>query len=144
MLIGEYTHTIDDKKRLSLPKKFRKELGKRVVVTHGLDNCLFIYPEKEWIKVSERLSSLGVGQSDSRGFNRFILGGAHEVSLDSIGRILLPDFLKEFAKLKTKVAVIGVHSRVEIWDQNIWNNYKKEIQKSADTLAQKLGDVGAI
>jgi len=144
MLIGEYTHRLDDKKRLSLPSKFRKELGKKIVITHGLDNCLFIYPLKEWLKVSEKLSGLGVGQADSRGFNRFMLGGAVEVSLDSIGRILVPDFLKEFAKLKSKVTVIGVHSRVEIWDQKIWNDYKKQIEKKADILAQKLGDVGAI
>jgi MraZ protein len=144
MLIGEYTHTIDDKKRLSLPSKFRKELGKKIVITHGLDNCLFIYPQKEWLKVSEKLSALGVGQSDSRGFNRFMLGGAVEAEVDSIGRILVPDFLKEFARLKNKVAVVGVHSRVEIWDQKSWNDYKKKIQSRADALAQKLGDVGAI
>jgi MraZ protein len=144
MLIGEYTHIIDDKKRLSLPVKFRKELGKKIVITHGLDNCLFVYPQKEWDKVSEKLSNLGVGQSDSRGFNRFMLGGAVEVSVDSIGRVLVPDFLKDFAKLKNKVAIIGVHSRVEIWDQKTWNDYKQIIQKEADTLAQKLGDVGAI
>jgi MraZ protein len=144
MLIGEYTHRLDDKKRLSLPAKFRKELGKKMVITHGLDNCIFIYPEKEWQKVSERLSDLGVGQADSRGFNRFMLGGALEVSLDSIGRILIPDFLKDFAGLKNKVVLIGVHSRVEIWDQKMWSNYKKKIQQKADALAQKLGDIGAI
>ena len=144
MLIGEYTHRIDEKKRLSLPSKFRKELGKKMIITHGLDNCIFVYPEKEWQKVAEKLSNLGVGQADSRGFNRFMLGGAVEVSLDSIGRILIPDFLKEFAKLKVKVALIGVHSRVEIWDQGTWRDYKKNIQKKADSLAQKLGDVGAI
>ncbi|PIP86386.1 division/cell wall cluster transcriptional repressor MraZ [Candidatus Campbellbacteria bacterium CG11_big_fil_rev_8_21_14_0_20_44_21] len=144
MLIGEYTHTIDDKKRLSLPVKFRKELGKKIVITHGLDNCLFVYPENEWKKVSEKLANLGVGQSDSRGFNRFMLGGAVEVSVDSIGRILIPDFLKEFARLKNKVAVIGVHARAEIWDQKAWAGYKKEIEGKADALAQKLGDVGAI
>ena len=144
MLIGEYTHTIDDKKRLSLPVKFRKELGKKIVITHGLDNCLFIYPQKEWGKVAEKLSGLGVGQKDARGFNRFMLGGAVEIETDSIGRILVPDFLKEFANLKDKVAVIGIHSRVEVWNQNTWNNYKKQIQKKADSLAQKLGDVGTI
>lgn len=144
MLIGEHTHTIDKKKRLSLPVKFRKELGKKVVITHGLDNCLFVYPEKEWKKVSEKLSELGVGSRDTRGFNRFMLGGAVEVRLDRIGRILIPDFQKEFAKLKEKVAIVGVHTRVEIWDQKTWTNYKKQIQRKADALAQKLGDIGAI
>src|SRR5262245_5893370 len=99
MLIGEYTHTVDDKKRISLPMRFRKEIGRRVVVTHGLDNCLFLYPLKEWQKISEKLGSLGMGQADTRGFNRFMLAGAVEIEVDSIGRILIPEFLREFAAL---------------------------------------------
>ncbi|KND50607.1 MAG: MraZ protein, partial [Parcubacteria bacterium C7867-003] len=76
MLIGEYTHTIDEKNRVSLPVKFRKEVGKKVVITHGLDNCIFLYSVKEWGNVAEKLGSLGIGQSDTRGFNRFMLAGA--------------------------------------------------------------------
>lgn len=144
MLIGEYTHTLDKKKRLSLPAKFRKELGKKVILTHGLDNCLFLYPIKEWVKVSEKLSELGVGKADTRGFNRFMLAGAVEINLDSIGRILIPDFLKDFANLKTKVVIIGVHSRAEVWNKESWESYKKQIEKKADALAQKLGDIGAL
>ena len=144
MLIGEYTHTLDPKKRLALPVKFRKKLGKTVVLTHGLDNCLFLYPLSEWQKVSEKLSELGVGQADTRSFNRFMLAGAIETQIDKIGRILVPDFLKDFAGLKSKVAVIGVHSRIEIWDEKKWNDYKNKIQKKADELAQKLGDIGAL
>lgn len=144
MLIGEHIHTLDTKKRLSLPMKFRKELGKKVVLTHGLDNCLFLYPIKEWETVSKKLSELGVGQSDTRSFNRFMLAGATETTIDKIGRILLPDFLKDFAGLKNKVAIIGVHSRIEIWDEKKWQTYKSAIQKKADDLAQKLGDIGAL
>jgi division/cell wall cluster transcriptional repressor MraZ len=98
MLIGEYTHTVDEKNRISLPVKFRKELGRKIVVTHGLDNCLFLYPEKEWLSISEKLSKLGIGQSNMRGMSRFMLAGAVEIEVDSIGRILIPDFLKEFAR----------------------------------------------
>jgi len=76
MLIGEYTHTIDDKKRVSIPAKFRKELGKQIVITHGLDNCLWIYPTKRWQEVAEKLSRLSLGQADTRSFNRFMLAGA--------------------------------------------------------------------
>ena len=144
MLIGEYRHSIDSKKRLSLPAKFRKEMGKDVVMTHGLDNCIFIYPKKEWQKISEELGKLGVGQSDKRSFNRFILGGAVETPIDALGRMLIPDFLKEFAKLKNKVALIGVHNRVEIWDDGRWQSYKKKVQGKADELAEKLGDLGAL
>jgi len=144
MLIGEHIHTLDAKKRLALPVKFRKELGKKVVLTHGLDNCLFLYPIKEWGGVSTKLSELGVGQSDTRSFNRFMLAGATETFIDKIGRILIPDFLKDFAGLKSKVAIIGVHSRIEIWDDKKWQAYKARIQNKADELAQKLGDIGAL
>ncbi len=142
MLIGEYTHSLDPKKRLSLPAKFRSELGKKVVVTRGLDNCLFVYPLKEWQRISKKIAELPLGQADTRGFNRFFLSGAVEVDIDSVGRILVPDFLKDFAGLGTKVVLAGIHDRVEIWDENVWSEYKKRIEKQGDALAEKLGEVG--
>ncbi|NQV88416.1 MAG: division/cell wall cluster transcriptional repressor MraZ [Parcubacteria group bacterium] len=144
MLIGEYTHTTDEKKRISLPSKFRKEVGRKVVITHGLDSCLFLYPMKEWKKISEQLSKLGMVQSDKRGFSRFMLAGAVEVEVDTIGRILIPDFLKEFAGLKTKVVFTGVHNRIEIWNDSKWQEYKKKIEKQADGMAEKLGEIGML
>ncbi len=152
MLIGEYTHTQDEKKRISLPAKFRKELGKKVVITHGLDNCLFLYTMKEWTSIATKLGSLSMGAADSRGFNRIMLAGAVELDIDSNGRILIPDFLREYAQLadksqdKTanKVVFAGVHSRVEVWNEATWKEYKSRILKSADQLAQKLGDIGVI
>lgn len=144
MLIGQYFHTLDPKKRLSLPAKFRKELGRRVVITNGLDNCLFLYPLKEWQKVAEKLGELSIGASGTRGFNRFILSGAVEAEIDSAGRILIPDFLKAFAGLKDKVVLAGVHSRVEVWDEKAWNEYKGRVEKDADLLAEKLGEIGAL
>jgi len=144
MLIGEHIHTLDDKKRLSLPSKFRKELGKEVVITHGLDHCLFIYSKSEWKQFSKRLSDLSMGQKDSRSFTRFILGSAVESGVDKAGRILVPDFLKDFAKLGAKVVLVGIGSRVELWSEKEWKIYKKQIQKDADMLAEKLGDIGMI
>lgn len=144
MLIGEFRHTIDAKKRVALPAKFRKEIGKKVVITHGLDNCLFIYPLKQWEQVSEKLAGLSIGQADTRGFNRFMLAGAVETDVDSMGRILIPDFLKEFASLKTKVVVAGIHNRLEIWDEKRWKDYTAKIEKQADILAEKLGEVGML
>jgi MraZ protein len=144
MLIGEYTHSLDPKKRLSLPVKFRRELGKKVVVTRGLDNCLFVYPLKEWQRITQKVSELPLGQADTRGFNRFFLSGAVEVDIDSVGRILVPDFLKEFANLKSKVVLAGIHDRVEIWDEGVWGEYKKRIEKQADALAEKLGEIGVL
>lgn len=144
MLIGEYSHTIDAKKRMALPSRFRKELGKKIVLTRGLDKCLFVYPMAEWAKVLEKLSANSIGQANSRGFNRFILAGAVETEVDSLGRILVPDFLKEFANLKEKVIVAGVHPRAEIWDDEAWTAYKSDIGKQADSLAQALGEIGVI
>lgn len=144
MLIGEHKHTLDTKKRLSLPAKFRKELGKTVVITRGLDSSLFVYSTKEWKKFSERLGELSMGQSDTRSFNRFMLGGAVETDIDSAGRILIPDFLKDFANLQQKVMVIGLSNRVELWDENKWNTYQSELAGKADMLAEKLGEIGMI
>ena len=144
MLIGEYTHTIDSKRRVSLPVKFRKEMGKRLVITHGLDNCLSAYTPTEWKKVSEKLAGLSMGQADQRSFNRFMLAGAVETDVDSIGRILIPDFLKDYAKLKTKVVLTGIHSHIEIWDEKSWKTYKQKIENQADILAEKLGEIGVI
>ncbi len=144
MLIGEYKHTIDIKKRLSLPAKFRKELGKNIVITKGLDTCLFVYSPKGFEKFLERLKELSLGQSASRRFNRFVLGGAVDTQIDSLGRILIPDFLKEFAGLKNTVVLIGVNDRVEIWDENSWNEYRAKSEKEADILAERLGEIGAL
>jgi len=144
MLIGEYIHTIDQKNRVSLPAKFRKEMGKSLVVTPGLDNCLFIFTKKEWVKISEKLSGFSMLQADNRSFNRFMFGGATEVDVDTIGRFLLPDFLKTRAGLSEKVALVGVQNRVEIWNENKWSAYKKLVEKQADSLAEKLGGVGML
>ncbi len=144
MLIGEYKHTLDPKKRLSLPSKWRKELGKKLVITRGLDNCLFVYPLKEWQRISEKISQLPLGQADTRGFNRFFLSGAVEAEVDSVGRILVPDFLKDFAVLDSKVVLAGIHDRVEIWDEKKWDEYKRRIELQADALAEKLGEIGVL
>ncbi len=144
MLIGEYNHTLDPKKRLSLPSKWRKELGKKLVVTRGLDNCLFVYPLREWEKITEKIGQLPLGQADTRSFNRFFLSGAVEVEVDSVGRILVPDFLKDFAKLASNVVLAGIHNRIEIWDEEAWTSYKRTIEQQADALAEKLGEIGVL
>jgi MraZ protein len=144
MLIGEYKHTLDPKKRLSLPSKWRKELGRKLVVTRGLDNCLFVYPLPEWQKITEKIGQLPLGQADTRSFNRFFLSGAVEVEVDSVGRILVPDFLKDFATLATNVVLAGIHNRIEIWDEKKWSEYKRKIESQADALAEKLGEIGVL
>ena len=144
MLIGEYLHTLDSKKRLSLPAKFRKEVGRKVVVTRGLDACLFMFPLKTWQTIAAKLEKLPFGQSDTRGMSRFILAGAVETDVDGAGRILVPDFLKEFAGLRSRVVLAGVSDRVEIWNEKTWEEYKQRIEKGADRMAQTLGELGIL
>ncbi len=144
MLIGEYTHTLDDKNRMSLPVKFRKEMGKSVVVAPGLDNCLSIFTTKEWEKISSKLSDSSMLASDNRSFSRFMFGQAVSTEVDANGRILIPENLKMRSGLSTKVIVIGVQNRAEIWNEKAWIAYKKVVETQADALADKLGQVGVL
>ncbi|KKS44042.1 cell division/cell wall cluster transcriptional repressor MraZ [Candidatus Nomurabacteria bacterium RIFCSPLOWO2_02_FULL_42_17] len=144
MLIGEYIHSLDDKNRVALPAKFRKELGKTVVVAPGLDNCLALFTPKEWQKVSNKLSESSMLQADNRSFSRFMFGQAIEAETDALGRILIPDFLKTRAGLKNKIVLIGVQNRVEIWNEQAWVEYKQVVEKQADALAEKLGSAGVL
>ena len=142
MLIGEYKHTIDNKKRLALPAKFRRELGKKIVITKGINNCLAVYTEKEWKIMSDKLGRLPVSQVEARKFARIVLAGAMEVNFDKLGRILIPDYLKEYAELRRNVIVCGLSIRLEIWDAQKWEIYKKKAEKEVDSLVQKLGELG--
>lgn len=144
MLIGEYIHTLDTKNRISLPSKFRKEMGKKVIVTPGLDQCLFVFKMAEWEKISKKLSDsdsdLSFLSSDQRSFNRYLFGRATEAEVDSIGRILIPDFLKERIKISDKAAIIGVKDRLEIWNDKVWKEYNEKVEGEASQLAEKLGN----
>jgi MraZ protein len=143
MLIGEYIHAIDDKNRVSMPAKFRNVFGKKMILTPGLDNCLFLFTDKEWQRISEKLiESSSMLSTDTRSFTRYMFGGASEVEVDSAGRILIPEFLKERISLKSKVAMVGVHNRVEIWSEKGWTEYKRGVEKRADSLAEKLSELG--
>jgi MraZ protein len=144
MLIGEYTHNLDPKKRLSVPAKFRKELGDGAVLTRGLDGCLWLFPSQQWGQLAERISALPMAQSDSRSFARLLLSGATEVEFDALGRILIPEYLKSYAGLRREVVIAGVHTRLEVWDKDAWTEYKKKLEKNSDSIAQKLGDLGTI
>lgn len=144
MLIGEYTHTLDTKSRVAIPAKFRKTLGKKMIVTRGLDRCLFVYSPKAWERIVTRMGELSIGRANTRGFNRFMLSGAVEVEPDAQGRILIPEFLKKFAKLDGKAVLAGVNDRVEVWNEHDWETYKQSIEAQADDLAETLGDIGVL
>jgi len=144
LLIGEYEHTLDLKKRVSLPKVFRAAMGRKVVMTRGLDHCLYAYARAEWEVLAKKLQSLSMVNPDTRGFNRFMLSGAAEVDVDGVGRILIPEHQKQFAGLKKRVIFAGVSDHVEIWDCERWNTYKAQIEKNADKMAAKLDQIGVL
>lgn len=139
MFIGEYIHTIDQKRRISIPAKFRRALGKKAVITRGLDNCLVLYPLEEWKKVATKLEELPSGQVNARSFTRIMLSGANDAELDALGRILVPDHLVQYASLKKNVAIIGLSNRIELWDAVRWNEYKSGMEKAVGEMAQELG-----
>lgn len=142
MFIGQYSHSIDPKKRLAVPSKFRKQLGIKVVITRGIDNCLFVYPIKDWNELAEKLSKLPISKSNTRAFSRLMLAGAMDIEIDSQGRILIPDYLKEYAALKDKVIIAGLFNRLEIWDEEAWNTYKNSTEKESSNIAEQMGELG--
>ncbi|MCX6758861.1 MAG: division/cell wall cluster transcriptional repressor MraZ [Candidatus Nealsonbacteria bacterium] len=142
MFIGEYSYSIDEKKRLGVPPKFRKLLEEGGVITRGLDNCLFLYSNEEWAKLAKKLSELPLSRADARGFSRIMLSGAMEVNFDNLGRILIPDYLRDYARLKKKVIVAGLYNRIEIWDEDNWNEYKEKTEKEAGDIAERLNEMG--
>ncbi len=143
MFVGQYNHSMDAKGRVALPAKFRSEL-KKAVVTKGLDNCLFVYPKKEWDKMAEKLSALSVAKSNTRAFSRLMLAGAMEVEFDKQGRIILPEYLRHFAGLKKNVIVAGLYTRLEIWDEDAWTKYQTEMEKNSNDIAENLNDLSGI
>lgn len=142
MFIGQYTHSLDSKGRVAVPAKFRSEL-KRAVVTKGLDNCLFLYPQKEWDKMATKIASLSIDKSDNRAFSRAILAGAMEVEFDKQGRIILPEYLRKFASISKNVIIAGLYNRLEIWDEDKWNSYKEESEKNYNNIAEALNSLGS-
>lgn len=142
MFTGEYKHTIDTKKRLSLPAKFRKELGSEVIVTKGIDDCLVIYSKKEGEIMFSKLGNLPESKLEARSFARIRLAGAAETGLDKLGRILIPDYLKEYAGLKKNVVICGLFNRIEIWNETRWESYRKGIEKKMVGMVSKLEELG--
>ncbi len=138
MLLGEYLHTFDTKNRVSLPAKFRKELGRRLVVTRGLDHCLYVYARKTWEVEAKKYAAQTYGNAASRGLARLFLAGSAEAEVDSAGRILVPENLKSFAGINVKAVVAGVAERVEIWDEDAWKKYTKTLERDADQFAEKV------
>ena len=142
MFIGEYAGTIDEKGRISIPAKFRTQLGRTVVITRGLDNSLFLYTLEEWNKLAEKLANLPISSADTRAFARLMLAGAMDCEVDKQGRIIVPPYLKEFAKIAKKLTFAGLYNRIEVWSDELWQSYKAETEKESTTIAEKLTQLG--
>ena len=142
MFIGEYQHTLDDKGRIIMPSKFREDLGEGFIMTKGLDNCLFVYPRKEWLVLEEKLKTLPLTNRDARAFIRFFFSGATECILDKQGRVLIPANLREHSKLDKDAVIIGVSTRIELWSKEEWDTYNDDDNLSYDSIAEKMAELG--
>lgn len=142
MFIGEYSYTIDDKGRLSLPLKYRSKFLSGCVITRGLDHCLWIYTQEEWEKLAEQIGTLPITQQNARSFSRLMLSGAIDLLPDKVGRVNLPSYLKKYAGIKNKVVVAGVYNRLEIWPEESWESFKEGMEKDSDEIAEKLSEIG--
>jgi len=142
MFIGEYSHNLDEKGRLAVPKKFRAALAKGAVVTRGLDNCLFLYTKAEWKKLAEKLANLPFAQANTRAFARLMLAGAMDVNIDKQGRVVLPEYLRHFAGLNKEIIVAGLYNRLELWDQQQWSTYTKKTEKNSSEIAEQMSELG--
>lgn len=142
MFIGEYQHSVDEKGRMAIPAKFRRTLAKGAIVTRGLDRCLFLYPVNAWKELAQKLVALPLSQSKSRAFARLMLAGAMDVTLDRQGRVVLPEYLREYSNLTKKVTVAGLYNRLEIWDDGAWKKYKSSTENNSNEIAETLGELG--
>ncbi|MEK7493984.1 MAG: division/cell wall cluster transcriptional repressor MraZ [Patescibacteria group bacterium] len=142
MFIGEYHHTIDEKGRVAVPVKFRKELANGAVVTKGLDACLFLYPMKEWEAQAVRIAGLPITRADNRAFNRHMLSGAMDMEMDKQGRVVIPDYLRKFGGINKKVVITGLYNRIEIWDAEKWEQYKQTTEAESNAIAERMGELG--
>jgi len=142
MFIGEFQHKLDIKGRMAIPVKFRNKLGPGAIITRGLDRCLFVFNNKDWESLVQKLIALPLAQANSRAFVRLMLAGATDVELDKQGRILIPDYLRQYAGLKKQAIVTGLYNRIEIWDSEAWKQYKSKTESQSDEIAEKLSELG--
>ncbi len=142
MLIGEYEHSLDDKGRVIMPAKLRIDIGERFIITKGLDGCLFVFSQVEWSNFETKLKELPLTNKNARDFVRFFLSGATECEIDKQGRFLIVTNLREYANIKKEVVIIGVGTRIEIWDKSKWKDYNDNDNISADDLAENMTMLG--
>ena len=140
MLSGEYHHNIDEKGRIIIPSKIRCELGSKIVITRGLDGCLFGYSEKEWNSIMEKLSTLPFTKKDARSFTRFLTSGATILEFDKQGRVLLPSYLTEYASVLKEIVIVGVINRIELWSRENWEKFMNDNFDHLSDISENLFD----
>ncbi|NFM77739.1 division/cell wall cluster transcriptional repressor MraZ [Clostridium botulinum] len=141
MFIGEYNHGLDTKNRIIIPAKFREELGKKFVLTKGLDGCLYVYPKSQWEVLQKKLETLPLTNKNARAFVRFFFSGAHELELDKQGRTLIPQNLLEYGQIQKEIVSIGVSNRIEIWSKEKWEEYNNS-NIDYDSIAEQMSELG--
>jgi MraZ protein len=142
MFMGEFQHSLDDKGRLIIPSKFRENLGEKFIVTRGLDNCLFVYPQTQWKILEEKIKELPTSHADTRAFVRLFFSGAVEAETDKQGRIMIPQHLRQHARIERDVYVIGVSTKVEIWAREAWEHYSSQAQQSYENITETIISIG--
>ena len=138
MLLGQYEGKIDKKSRCAFPKKFREDLGDKLIVTQGYESSLIVVSEENWKALLEGTEGRPFIESETRETQRFLLGGASSVELDSKGRFILPAYLREFGKIQNDVVFVGLSRYVEIWDKDKWTEYSGNLGKNIDRISQRL------
>jgi MraZ protein len=138
MLLGEHEHTLDDKNRLTLPAKLREQLGAHVVVSRGLDGCLYVYSDGEWARLAERVGSLDPFSREARTMQRWFFASGSDAELDKQGRMVIPAALLKVAGIGREVTVAGVYDHLEIWDRAAWRDQQQTVEGSAEDVAERL------
>lgn len=142
MFVGQYLHSIEAKGRLAIPKKFREGLGKKIIITKGLDGCLFLFAWEKWQEFEKKLAQMSLTKRNSRAFARFLTYSAAEIEFDKQGRALIPEHLRRFAGINQSVVVAGALERIEIWDKGRFDRYLASIEKDSEKIAERLEELG--
>lgn len=142
MFLGEFSHNLDDKGRLTIPAKFRDELAGGLVITRGIDRCLFVFPRQGWDNLAEQIAALPLTQRNARNFSRLMFSGAADFIPDRQGRVLIPQGLRDYAGLDSEAIVIGLYDRLEIWNLDNWTDVKAEVEEDPESIAEQLQELG--
>lgn len=142
MFLGEFAHTIDDKGRLTIPAKFRDDLASGVVITRGLDGCLWAYSRSEWEQLAEKISRLPTTNPAARNFSRFMFANAFDSIPDRQGRVLIPQNLRDYANIESDTIIIGVMNRLELWNPTQWGQVMAAVEEDPEAIVAQLQDLG--